>query len=86
MRYELRLTAFDMLDQIHVSIALYQTLDHPGAPTELAWATTATARSKGTPGATTWIREALDTSLHAVPQDRRPPDATDGPLGGDSIP
>lgn len=84
MRYELRLTAFDMMDQVHVSLALYQTLDLPGATSSLVWARTATSRSRGTPGATTWTREALDTALHAVLEERRPPDATGGPPGGDS--
>jgi len=84
MRYELRLTAFDMLDQVHVSLALYSTLDLPGATSQLVWARTATSRSKGTPGATDWTREALDTALHAVLEERKPPDATGGSSGGGS--
>ena len=38
MRYELRLTAFDMLDQIHIAAALYETPDDPEAPTARVWA------------------------------------------------
>lgn len=66
MRYELRVTAFDMLDQVHVSACLFMTPDDPGAPTERVWARTATTRSTGRSEATEWIREALDTLQHAL--------------------
>jgi hypothetical protein len=61
MRYELRMTAFDMLDQIHIAAALYQTPDNPGEPTVRVWARTATTRSRGRSEATDWIREVLET-------------------------
>jgi hypothetical protein len=61
MRYELRLTAFDMLDQIHIAAALYATPDDPGAPTERVWARTATSRGSGCTEATEWTREVLHT-------------------------
>ena len=66
MRYELRLTAFDMLDQVHVSAVLYETPDDPSEPTGPAWAMTATTRSTGSGIATAWIREALETTLAAL--------------------
>jgi len=66
MRYELRLTAFDMLDQIHISAALYETPDDPNEPSGRVWARTATSRSKGTGTATEWIREVLDTMQSAL--------------------
>lgn len=66
MRYELRLTAFDMLDMVHVSACCYETPDTPGLPTERVLAMTATARSKGTGTATEWTREALIQMLEAL--------------------
>jgi hypothetical protein len=66
MRYELRLTAFDMLDQIHIAAALYETPDDPDAPTGRVWARTATSRSLGRSEATEWIREVLHTTESAL--------------------
>lgn len=66
MRYELRLTAFDMMDQIHIAAGLYETPDDPEAPTRRVWARTATARSTGRSEATEWIREVLDTMQSAL--------------------
>ena len=66
MRYELRLTAFDMLDQIHIAAALYETPDSPDLPTSRVWARTATTRSTGRSEATEWIREVLDTMQSAL--------------------
>jgi hypothetical protein len=61
MRYELRVTAFDMLDQIHIAAGLYATPDDPELPTSRVWAKTATSRSRGCTEATEWIREVLHT-------------------------
>lgn len=61
MRYELRITAYDMLDQIQMRGCLDMTPDDPNEPTERVWERTATSRSRGTETATDWIREVLDT-------------------------
>ncbi len=66
MRYELRLNAFDMMDQIHIAAALWETPDDPALPTSRVWARTATTRSTGRSEATDWIREVLDTMIRAV--------------------
>jgi len=66
MRYELRLNAFDMLDQVHINGALWETPDDPALPTVRVWAQTATSRSRGTETATDWIREVLDTMREAL--------------------
>lgn len=66
MRYELRMNAFDMLDQVHISAALWETPDDPEQPTRRVWAKTATSRSRGRSEATEWIREVLDTMLAAL--------------------
>lgn len=66
MRYELRVTAFDMLDQIHIAASLYDKPDELGAPSARVWARTATTRSRGISEATEWIREVLDTLGEAL--------------------
>ncbi len=66
MRYELRLTAFDMLDQVHVSAACYATPDDPSSPTVLAMAMTTTVQGEGLSEATDWSREALIAMLEAL--------------------
>jgi hypothetical protein len=66
MRYELRMTAFDMLDQVHVTAGVYETPDDPALPTVRVWAQTATIRSRGTGTATEWTREVLNTMLAAL--------------------
>lgn len=84
MRYELRVTAFDMLDRVHVALVLQEYGDLDTGVIERSWATTATSRSKGLSGATEWTHEALRTALLAVPYEERPGDATPGPPGGSS--
>lgn len=66
MRYELRLTAFDMLDQVHVHMALYADLEEPGRPTEPVLARTTTVPGSGTPGSREWSQEALIAMLEAL--------------------
>lgn len=60
------MTAFDMLDQIHIAAALYATGDEPGALSERVWARTATSRGSGCTEATDWIREVLHTTESAL--------------------
>jgi hypothetical protein len=66
MRYELRLTAFDMLDQVHVSITLEASSgageDAPPPPRH--W--TATVPGTGQLGPHEWSRDALVTALEAL--------------------
>jgi hypothetical protein len=66
MRYELRLTAFDMLDQVHVSAACYSTPESPEQPIERVWARTETVQGEGCTTATDWIREALLVMLEVL--------------------
>ena len=84
MRYELRLTAFDMLDQVHISAHLMMTPDDPGAPSVRVWAMTATTRSRGLSGATEWTREVLDTMIASLPKHESGPGDWAAPVGGSS--
>jgi hypothetical protein len=66
MRYELRLTAYDMLDQICVSAVVDGTPDAPGMPIERVLVRSAQAQGTGRSEATVWTREALETMLRAL--------------------
>lgn len=63
MRYELSIIAYDLLDQVNVSARCYGTSDAIESTTEPVWAMTATTRVAGSPEATVWIREVLETML-----------------------
>jgi hypothetical protein len=66
MRYELRITAYDCLDEIIIRGVLDATPDAPEAPIERVWERTAQSRGLGTTEATAWIREVLDTMRAAL--------------------
>lgn len=66
MRYELRLTAYDMIDKVCVSGQCFMTPDLPDLPSELVWARTETVPGEGISEATEWIREALIVMLEAL--------------------
>jgi hypothetical protein len=66
MRYELHLTAFDVLDEVYVSASCYETPDDPSAPIARVWANSETAPLEDCTTATDWIREALLVMLEAL--------------------
>jgi hypothetical protein len=66
MRYELRLTAFDMLDEVHVGGSCYMTPDDPSEPRAKVWASSTSVPGEGCTEATDWIREALIAMLEAL--------------------
>lgn len=66
MRYELRLTAYDMLDQVCVSAMVYETPDRPDCPIELVVTKSVQVQGEGTETATEWTREALIAMLEAL--------------------
>ena len=63
MRYELRLNAYDVMGVTHINARLTGTPDNPSWPTEQVWAKSGTCRVEGSPEATVWIREVLETML-----------------------
>ena len=63
MRYELRLMAYDVMGTIHIRLDVDGTPDDPEALTERVLAMTATSRVEGSPEATVWTREVLETML-----------------------
>jgi hypothetical protein len=66
MRYELRLTAYDALDQVWVSCTVDGTPDTPGLPIERVLVRSTRAQGTGTAVATEWTREALVAMLRAL--------------------
>lgn len=63
MRYELRVTAFDMLDQIHVSTALFSTTDSPELSRAPVLALCSQVPGTGTTDPREWARDALLAAL-----------------------
>lgn len=63
MRYELRMTAFDMMDQIHVALVVMQTSDAPDLTTRAVVKSTTTVRSTGESDPSEWARDALVAAL-----------------------
>lgn len=66
MRYELRLTAYDMLDQVCISAVVSQTPDNPSGAIERVLVRSTQAQGTGTAEATEWTREALRVMLEAL--------------------
>jgi len=66
MRYELRLTAFDVMDQVWVTVTVQSGADAAERPIELVLARSTQAQGKGTTEATAWTREALEAMLRAL--------------------
>ena len=66
MRYELRLTAYDMLDQVCVSAVCYGTPDFPDQPIERVLVRSTQVQGTGRESATEWTRTALTVMLEAL--------------------
>lgn len=63
MRYELRVTAYDVMDFVHVQVALYGSQDEPGDPTGLLGTSTTTVQGTGESDQWQWARDALVAAL-----------------------
>lgn len=66
MRYELRMTAYDMLDQVHVGALCYMTPDDPNEQSAVVLAWSTTFPGTGIQGARDWSQEALIATLEAL--------------------
>jgi len=66
MRYELRVTAYDALDQIIITAVVNGTPDLAPHIIERVMVRSVQAQGKGTTEATEWSREALETLLRAL--------------------
>lgn len=63
MRYEARVTCFDVLDKVHVAVAVYQTAQTPGEPTLLVGTRVSAAPGTGESDPWLWTRDALVQAL-----------------------
>lgn len=66
MRYEARITAYDMLDQVHVSCVLSATDDLPGHLSEPVAHWTATVPGTGELSPSQWTNDALVALLEVL--------------------
>jgi hypothetical protein len=66
MRYELRLTAYDCLDQIWISTGLYVTRDTENPQPVLALHLTTAIAGTGTSDPREWLQDALLAVLEDV--------------------
>lgn len=66
MRYELRLTAFDMLDQVHIAGSVRMTGDAPGDVSEpaLQWTTSLPGTGQSDPAE--WTTDTLLAALESL--------------------
>lgn len=66
MRYEMRVTAYDMLDQVHVVVAVYGP-DMPGSiTTEQVVQSSTTVQGTGESDPLQWARDALVAALEML--------------------
>jgi len=66
MRYEARITAYDMLDQICVAIVLVALYDDPLSTPEVVLKRVSSLQGSGESEPTEWIRDALVAALETL--------------------
>lgn len=66
MRYEARVTAFDMLDQIHVALVVLEASDTPQLSTRVVARSMTTVRGEGEADPSAWARDALVAILETL--------------------
>lgn len=67
MRYELRLTCYDMLDQVHISTWLSVLTGDDPPQHRSVFAISTTVRGSGESDPSVWTRDALVAALEALP-------------------
>lgn len=66
MRYEARVTAFDMLDQVHVALVVLEAGTEPQATQQVVLRSMTTVRGEGESDPTAWARDALVAILETL--------------------
>lgn len=66
MRYEARITAFDVLDRVHVAVAVYRTGQGTEEPTVLVAQTVTAEPGTGESDPLQWTRDALVQALESL--------------------
>lgn len=63
MRYELRVTAFDVMDKVHVAAALYEASEIPQTSSRLVGTRVTAVQGTGESDPWQWARDALVSML-----------------------
>jgi len=66
MRYEARLTAFDMLDQVHIALVILEAGDAPQCSQQVVLRSMTTVRGTGESDPSEWARDALVAALETL--------------------
>lgn len=66
MRYEMRLTAFDMLDKVNVALVILEASDIPQISTRVVARSVTTVQGEGESDPSEWARSALISALEAL--------------------
>lgn len=66
MRYEARVTAFDMLDQVHIALVVLEAADAPQVSQQVVLRSMTTVRGEGESDPSRWARDALIAILETL--------------------
>lgn len=66
MRYEARVTAYDMLDQVTVALVVLEASDIPQVSTKVVLRSTTTVRGTGEEDPRQWAIDALVAALESL--------------------
>ena len=66
MRYEARVTAYDMLESICVAIVIFETSDDPLAKPQVVLRTATTVPGEGESDPSRWARDALLAAVETL--------------------
>lgn len=66
MRYELRVTAYDVMDNVSVTGYLVATSDTPGTPPQVVWNRSTTVTGTGESDPSRWSTDALVALLETL--------------------
>ena len=60
------MTAYDMLDQVMVSVTIWETPEDEAGPMRCVESRSGTTVGRGLASPTDWATEALETALHSL--------------------
>jgi len=66
MRYEMRVTAYDMLDQVAVAIVVMEAAEVPQFSQQVVLRRLTTVRGEGESDPSAWARDALIAALESL--------------------
>lgn len=66
MRYEARIAAYDVMDQVMTALVVQATGDHPGSRPEVVLTIATTVPGTGESDPTEWARDALVALLEVL--------------------